>query len=461
MAREKLSVKTKTGFGVCELGQNLFFTLVAFLLLNYLTDTVGIAAGLAGIVLAIGKIWDAVTDPIVGFFSDKTNTKWGRRRPYLFYGGFVLFLSMVIMFTNPSFFQSSDWNPMDHQTGLFIWGVLAYCFACTGFTLVNIPYGALIPELTRDYHERTSLNGYRYGFGVFGTLLGAGAALPLIGVFSSKNNGFMFTGTLFGAIMLITALITFYIIREQNNIEVQSQKGFLETYIKVFKNKPFIFILLTYTLHITALSIVSGVAIYYFKYIHQDEQKTTIAMLILLVTAMFFIPVSVMLAKKVGKKLVYGIGMGVFAIGITILFALGHKYSVSFSFGVMVFVGIGMGFTYVMPQAMMPDAIEYDYLHTGVRREGAFYGVWTFGIKLGQAAALAIAGFVLSLSGYIPDVVQTATAEFGIRLLLGPIPAFIFLLGIVLCWLYPINEKTYNKILEQIKEMESSLPGAP
>jgi GPH family glycoside/pentoside/hexuronide:cation symporter len=203
------------------------------------------------------------------------------------------------------------------------------------------------------------------------------------------------------------------------------------------------------------LTVVSGIAIYYFKYVHLNEPLTTAAMLILLVTAMVFIPVSVLVSKKIGKKAVYGFGMFVFSSGTMVLFFCGHLYDVSFSLMTMFFTGIGMGLTYAMPYAMVPDAVEYDYLKTGERSEGAFYGIWTFGIKIGQAVALGISGAVLSLSGYIPDVIQTPQALLGIRLLLGPIPAVIFFLALIALYCYPINEARYNEILEGIKEMES------
>ncbi len=105
MAENKLSLKVKLGFGVCDLGGNLYFTVMAFWLLNYLTDTVGIAAALAGIISMIGRIWDAVTDPMVRHLSDRTKSRWGRRRPYIFFGSFPLFIGMVVMFTNPKAFS--------------------------------------------------------------------------------------------------------------------------------------------------------------------------------------------------------------------------------------------------------------------------------------------------------------------------------------------------------------------
>ena len=444
--RAKLPLKVKLGYGVCDLGGNLFFTVIAFLLLNYLTDTVGIAAGLAGSVIMIGKIWDAITDPMAGYLSDRTRTRWGRRRPYIFFGSFPLFAAMVVMFTHPG---------LTDQVHLFIWAIGVYCFLCTAYTLVNIPYNSMTPELTQDFHERTSLNGYRFGFAVIGTLMGAGAALPLVAAFESKTTGFTVMGAIFGAVMLVTALITFFTVQEPASPTRPPKQGFFNTYLKVFKNKPYVLILATYSLHVTALTVVSGIAIYYFKYIHNNEPQTTIAMLILLVTAMVFIPVSVIAAKRIGKKRAYAIGMLVFSIAIFILFAWGHRMPLNFSFGMMFFAGIGMGFTYAMPYAMVPDAVEYDYLLTGERTEGAFYGIWTFGIKIGQAVALGITGLVLSITGYVPDVAQTPAASLGIRLLLGPIPAVIFGLALLTLYYYPINEQRYNEILADIRRMES------
>jgi glycoside/pentoside/hexuronide:cation symporter, GPH family len=440
-----LTLKSKIGYGFCDLGGNLFFTAIGLWLMIYLTDTVGIAAGLAGIVVAIGKIWDAITDPIAGYLSDRTKTRWGRRRPWILFGSFPLFVTMVIMFTNPGF---------DSQAALFAWGVVAFCLLNTAYTAVNIPYNSLTPELTQDYHERTSLNGFRFGFAVIGTLLGAGMALPIVGFFKTKSTGFMVMGTVFGAAMLITALITFISVREPETERAPLNKGFFETYRKVFRNRPYLLILGAYALHVTGLTIVMSVAAYYFKYIHNDEQMTTTAMLVLLVTAFVFIPVSVFLSKKFGKKIVYGAGMLIFAANVMVMFFLGHLYPVSFSIALMLTSGVGLGLTYVMPWAMVPDAVEYDYLLSGERTEGAFYGIWTFGIKIGQAIALAITGAVLSIVGYVPEAAQTPVAQLGIRLLVGPITAVIFVIGVVVLYLYPINETRYNEILEQIGEME-------
>ena len=245
-------------------------------------------------------------------------------------------------------------------------------------------------------------------------------------------------------------------VREPRGDHRKHATGFFQTYLKVFKNVPYLIILATYTLNITAITIVAGVVIYYFKYVHHDEAATTLAMLILLVTAMCFIPPSIFLAKKIGKKATYGLGMAILAVAMMVLFFTGHRYGVGFSLSIFFFAGIGMGLTYAMPYAIVPDAIEYDYLLTGERSEGAFYGIWTFGMKIGQAVALGITGAVLSLVGYVPGIAQTNTSLFGIRLLLGPISAVVFVLAVIALYFYPIHEGRYNEILDQIALMEKA-----
>lgn len=445
LKKATLSLKEKVGFGVYDLGGNLFFTVVAFLLLNYLTDTVGISAGLASLIIVIGKVWDAITDPITGYLSDRTKSRWGRRRSFMLYGAVPLFVTMFLMFLNPG---------LSSPVMLFIWGLTVYCLLCTAHTVVSIPYGALTPELTRDFHERTELNGYRFGFAVVGTLIGAGAALPLVGAFHNKNTGFAVMGATFGFIMMVTTLATVFTVKESTEPRREAVAGFFRTYLDVFRNKAFLLILLAFVFHITAITIVSGITIYYFKYIHNDEAKTTVAMVVLLVTTMLFIPVSVILAKKLGKKIVYILGMLEFAITMMILFVCGHVMPVGFSIVLMFFSGIGMGLMYAIPHAIVPDAVEYNYLLTGERTEGAYYGIMAFGTKIGQAMALGIMGAILSLFGYIPEVAQTDSSLLGIRLLLGPISALIFLMAILAVYFYPIDEKRYSEILAQIDEKD-------
>lgn len=443
----KLPVRVKLGFGIGDLGGNLYFTVIAFWLLNYLTDTVGIAAGMAGVVVMIGKIWDAVTDPLMGYISDRTNSRWGRRRPYLLFGSLPWLVAMVVLFTNPR---------LDGQWALFVWGVAAFCFLSTAFTVVNVPYSSLTPELTKDYHERSSLNGYRAVFMVTGTLIGAGAALPLVNALPNKSIGFSVMGGVFGALMMGSALVTFSVVREPKLEEhARPKAGFFSSYLHVFKTGPFVVVLLTYMFNIIAVSVVSGTMIYYFKYVHDNEALTTVALLILLVTAMLFIPVAVRVSRKVGKKTTYAVGMLIIAAASMAIFAAGHLLGVPFVFVMMFAAGVGLSTTYPMPWAMIPDTVEYGYLRSGERREGGYYGIWTLFSKAGQGLAVGLSGLVLHLTGYVADVPQTAAAKLGIRMLVGPVTAVVFVAAAFTLIFYPLNEKRYGEVLREIETMEA------
>ncbi len=458
MADKKLSVGTKMGYGVADFGGNLFFTATAFVLLNYLTDTVGLSAALAGIALMVGRIWDAFYDPVIGYLSDRTKTRMGRRRPFMLGGAIPLFIAMIIMFTNPSLVLGSGIS----QGVLFAYTMIVYIILCTAYSTVNIPYSSLSPELTTDYNERTSLNAYRFAFAGIGTLMGAALALPIVAMAPDKNLGFVLMGTIFGAVLLVSTLTTVFSVKESAEVRPAQSMGFWKTYTEVFKNKPYLLILLSYILHILGITVASAIVIYYFKYILLAENMTTYAMLILIGVAILFIPVSVAMSKKTGKKWVYGLGFIIMAIGVMILFFLGHILGVAFCLGVMVFTGIGMGFLYAMPYAIVADAIEYDYLRTGERREGAFFGIWTWGLKIGQALASFIMGLTLEAMGYVANLVpQSASAQLSIRLFLGPITAGIFILAAIVLYFYPITAKRYEEICTQIADMEAKKGIAP
>jgi glycoside/pentoside/hexuronide:cation symporter, GPH family len=365
---------------------------------------------------------------------------------------------MILMFTNPALFKDNL-----SQTELFIFTILVYIFLCTSYSTVNIPYCSMTPELTDDYHERTSLTGYRFGFAAIGTLMGAGAAWPIVGLMKDKNMGFILLGAIFGGIMMVTALITVFTTKEPVELKPARSMGFIKTYLEVFKNRPYLLILSTYILHIIAITIVSQVAAYYFDYVlaarnvMNPKDEITKAMLILIGTAFLFIPVSVFLSKKLGKKFVYGAGFVIMSAGLVALFMFGDKKPVSFTMIMMLIMGSGLGLLYVPPFTIVADAIEYGYLQTGERREGSYFGIWTWAFKLGQALAALSMGWILQLMGYVKGVLpQTPSAELGIRLLLGPISAAVFILAALVLYFYPITEKRYSEIQEQIKEMEAA-----
>jgi GPH family glycoside/pentoside/hexuronide:cation symporter len=439
-APERLPVRTKLGFGVCDLGGNLFFTALGFYAMVYMTDTVGIPAAIAGAIAMIGKLCDAAWDPFLGYLSDNTRTRWGRRRPYIFLGSIPLFLAMWFFFTNPHI----------KSVGLLTaWGAFAFIALNMIYSVVNIPYSSLTPELTKDYNERTSLNGYRFVFAGVGTLLGGVAVQPILVAFGGghggdKSLGFSMAGLVIGLIMLITAMITALSVREPDHAATPRHEGSIfKTYLTVFRNRPYVIVLVTYAIHLMGLAFLQSVMTYYFRYIYNREDLVMFAMATLLVVAIICIPISVAVSKRIGKKRTYQIFFLILGSTCLILFFLGHLLGPFFFLAVMVYAGIGVGFGYVAPYAMVPDAIEIDAVRTGKRNEGAFYGMWLLTSKVGQAVAFALFGFVLSLGHFVPNADQAPTAKLAIRLLVGPLPAVLLFAAMVLIQFYPITEKYY------------------
>jgi len=446
----KLTVRQKLGFGIFDLGGNMLFTLMSFWALKYLTDTVGIAAVWAGSAVMIGKAWDAVTDPMMGFISDRTLSLWGRRRVYLLFGSVPMCLTMVFFFTAPAYLP---------QYLHIFWAILALMLLNTASTIINVPYSSLTPELTSDYNEQSTLNGYRFGCAVFGTIAGAGAVQPLVQLFARPGapdplldqRGFSMMGLILGAVMMIVTLLTFLGTKEkQYRKEDLPTEGFFATFKVVFKNKPYVLLLLTYALHMTGISFLTTILAYYTENILNRPDITTIVLVLLLVTAMLFIPVSVLVSKKIGKKTTYQICFVIIASACGMIFFLGHRMPIEFFYFVMVYAGIGVGFSYVAPFAMVPDVIEYEATKTGVRNEGAYYGMWTFISKLGTALALFVSGHILTLGGYISQagegtVVQPPSVFGAIRVIIGPLPMVVLLAAILVIQFYPLDKKEYRE----------------
>jgi len=437
----KIPLRRKFGYGAGEFSSSIFFTLTSFWLMNFLTDEVRLSAALAGTALLVGKIWDAVIDPFIGYVSDRTKSRWGRRRPYLLYFAIPFGLAFVLMFRNPG---------IDGQTGKFIWTLLTYMFFCTVYSFTNIPYNSLLPEMTPDYNERTNISGFKQGFAVLGTLLGAGAAMPLMALFAGRTAGFIGMSAIFGFLAALSLLVTFLSVREPEKV-VKEQTGSVFTALRdAFTNKPFLLLLTTWFLNSTAVAIMQSMLIYYYKYVFQDEAAVTLAMIFLLVFTMITLPLWVWLCKKLGKKLAYILGMSLTLAAVTCFAFFADKLGPGLALIFMGLAGVGFASHYVAPWAMAPDTIEYGFSKSGVRREGVYYSIWTFVIALGGALAGFLVGHGLDLFGYVPDAVQSEHSILGIRLLIGIVPAVIILLGNMVLAFYPLSKKRYEDVLAKM-----------
>jgi len=440
---QTLTVGQKLGYGAGDFAFNLAYQTTALYLLIFFTDTFLINAAAAGTIMLVSKLWDAVSDPMMGYITDRTKSRWGSKRPYLLFAAVPLGLAVAALFYGPD---------IESHTLRVVYALVVFVFFCTIITINNVPYSALTANLTRDTDERSVLTGYRMSFAIFGALIAAGATLPLVGVFGGGDKlvGYRMTGILYGALVALVILITFASVRERREISANEHVTIKESLKVIWSNKPMIILFFGTSINLTAVLITAAVVNYFFKYNLNNEDLIPVAFLCLFVTAILFMPLAVHLTKKIGKKLTYNLGMLSFACVLVLLFFFGeiNVYLTLFLF----FLGaFGMSTNWLCPWAMVPDTVEYSEWKEGVRREGVIYGAFFFGQKYPAALAMFISGIVLDFVGYIPNIEQAPQSLMGIRVLLTLIPAALLVIGSIFISRFPINADIHKEMIRDIE----------
>jgi GPH family glycoside/pentoside/hexuronide:cation symporter len=403
----------------------------------------GITPALAGTILLVVKIWDSVNDPVVGWLTDRTTSRFGRRRPWLLFGavpfGLFFFLQWVVPPVGP--------------TALFIYYLIVALLFDTAFTIVNVPYAALTPELTRDYDERTSLNSYRFAFSIGGSLI-AGVVHPIIvNAFLDPQTGYLVSGAVFGLICVIPFIVCFLGTSERYEPGPGAKELNIVAQVReVFRNRPYLFVVGIYLFSWLAVQITSSVLAFYLTFWMQRSDLIPVMLLAVQGSALIFLFVWSAISRRIGKKMVYTIGM-LFWIGVQAALFFVQPGQVTLAIVLGVLAGVGISTAYLIPWSMIPDVIELDELETGQRREGLFYGFMVLLQKLGLALGLFLVGIALETSGFneaLSAAEQPDAARFAIRLMVGPIPTVMLICGLVLNWFYPITKEKHAEIMAAI-----------
>jgi GPH family glycoside/pentoside/hexuronide:cation symporter len=443
---ERLPLATRLAFGAGDLSPAIATIVIAFFQLFFLTTIAGLRPGAAGTILLVAKIWDAFTDPVMGWISDHTRSRHGRRRPWLLYGAVPFALVFFLQWIVPPF----------GQTGLFFYYLLMTILLSTVFTIVSVPYTSLTPELTRDYDERTTLTSYRFAFSIGGSLI-IGSLYPvLVGQFDSQQVGYAAVAGGLAVLMILPFLWCFFGVRERYRAEdyaATAGRFSLLAQVKIaFGNRPYLFVIGIYLCSWLAVQIVTSVLAFYIRF-WLGEGDTFFGIMILAVqgTAFVFLFVWSAICRKIGKKAVYIVGM-LFWIGVqTVLFFL-QPGQLVLAVVLGMLAGVGVAVAYLIPWSMMPDVMEYDELQTGERREGVFYGFMVLLQKLGLAFGLFLVSQALEWSGFdqnMPAAEQPESALLAIRFMIGPMPAVLLLLGIALAAFYPITQQKHAELRAQ------------
>jgi len=439
-------------FGAGDSAGSIAHTIIAFFFLFYLTDTVGLRPALAGSVLMIGKVWDAISDPLLGHISDNTRSRFGRRRIYLLIFALPLGLSFFFLWTLPIGLST---------TVTFLIATIAYILHTTFFTAVMVPYQALLPEMVSEYDERTSFTAYRMFFSIIWGLFAVAIPDIIINATPSKATGYMIMGGVFALIITIAPIFPFLGCYEKNEkIEKTKFMGFKAYLTPIFKNVPFRYATSIYFFTWSGIALVETMFLYFFTYWLGKADLFYIVVAILFLSATLFLPVWVKLSEKLEKKLCYIIGISSLAVGLLLTLFITPATPTWIIYLLVVYLSFGVSAAHVIPHSLIPDCIDYGEFVNKSHSEGVYYGLITFFYKIGVAIVIWLSGIILELSGYINpnglEVIQPDSALLSIRLMQSLAPAIFLVIGVIFAFMYPMNKNIHKALIRRIKSRKEA-----
>ncbi len=429
----KLSLKEKIGYSLGDTASHFVWDMVGFWLLFFYTDIYGISAAAAGTIMLVARFWDMAIDPVIGIVSDRTNTRWGKFRPYILYGAIPYAILAILTFTTPNL----------GGAGKIIYAGATYVLLMTAYAAINLPYSALGAVMTDDTYERAGLNTYRFIAGFTGQFVVTGLALTLAEFFGGgdKARGFQYTVFLFAGLSLVFFFITFKTTKERVRPPKAQENSLKEDVKNLFQNKAWIILALVGIISFIMFAMQNAAIAYYFKYYLGRENNVQLFNVIGTVALILALPLSKPLAKRFGNRNVF-IGSSLIS---GLFFMLIYLPGVSDLTTIYVFNIIAkMAYAPAVPLlwTMIADSADYGEWTTGRRATGLYFSAAVFAQKAGWGIGAAIAGWILAASSFVPNAVQNDTAITGIKLLVSVIPGILYMSCALFMIFYKIDSRT-------------------
>jgi Na+/melibiose symporter-like transporter len=484
---QKLSVLEKAGYSLGDGAANLVYMTVILFQLNFYTDTMGIAAGIAGTLLLVGRFWDAFFDPMMGVLADRTNTRWGKFRPWVLWTALPFAVAMVLAYTVPGF----SYGPT------LVYAALTNILLMTLYSANNTPYSAMTAVMTGDVNERTSISSFRFVAALIAQLIVGGFTLPLVAKFGQGNNakGWQMTIGLWALICVACFVITFLSTRERIQPLAQEKVSIRQSFGTLGKIGPWIAMFIVTLAHFTANSMRDGTVIYFFQYyVNKDRLFEFLRGAGLPYAAggasasgwWFSLLNAFGLVINATKSNVSAVGFSLWNISGQVVLVIGVLFatylSIKFGKKSVALTGFALttifmaGFIFLPPDniwaifvmvwlrslvyaptipllwAMFADVADYAEWKTGRRTTGVIYATVLFALKVGLSLGGFLAGWLLSGYGYKPNVPQTQHALLGIRLAISIYPAILYSIVVGALCFYSIGKKLNLQIQDELAE---------
>lgn len=457
---QKLSVVEKVGYGLGDASANLIFQVMMILQTIFYTDAFGITPLAAGMLLGVARIWDGIFDPVMGLVADRTETRWGKFRPWILWTAIPFGFMAFLCFYTPKFGYS----------GKLLYAYVTYIGFMTVYSMNNLPYSALSGVMTSDIGDRTALSSYRQTCAMLAGVVVQGLAMPLVAHFGKRLDGtvdnalgYKWTIGIFAAVGIFLFFITFLTTKERIKPNPKQKTSVGQDLADLLKNGPWIILfVLTIFIFIT-LAMRGGDIVYLFKYYFDQGAELGVIKLFgmapadgnandiiarsfsvfsvsgLIATILGIIS-SKWFALRMGKRNAFILGLATITVLWVPFYFLPPK-AVWPAIILQLFAQFGYGITAPLLWAMMADVADYSEWMTGRRATAIVFAAVVFGLKAGIGLGGAIGGWILSHYGYVANVAQTERALQGIRLTASIFPAIPFGIGVILLLLYKINKR--------------------
>ena len=438
----------RAAYGIGDYAICLYWSGVSLYLLYFYTDVVGISPYSAGLIYGLGIMWDAFTDPFMGFLAERTRSRMGSYRPYIYYGSIPLALSFILLL----------WVPPFEGIVLIIFLLFVNLIHRTCFTIVSVPYSSLTARITDDSDERTILTSSRMLSAALGTFSISALGFPIVLYFGGGEEtiGFIYLGIISGLIAILILYITVSFVKERSfKSSVDDLPNFAEVAHSVSRNYPFWIIFLAIIILISTYLMFNNNLIYFSKYALGLHDYQGVILGFLNGATLLAVPIWAYAALKLGKKNTWLISMAVLFLGFT-TFNYYPIDDLDTLIYILIFIGFGNGATGVLFWSMLPDTIEYGEWKSGIRTESSLYGFMTFAQKGAIAIAVFILGIALTNIGFEPNQEQSIETIEALKNLMSIIPLIGVFISFVLLYFYPIDKAFHRKLIQDIENRRVS-----
>jgi sugar (glycoside-pentoside-hexuronide) transporter len=439
---DRLPLHLKLIYGLGDHSVNVALVALTAIFPFYLTDVVGMRIGIAGLVPLIGRGVDALTDVWMGRISDRTTWKAGRRRPYLLIGAVPFSLSFAAIWSSPS---------IENSTLEFGFYVGIYVLLSISMTIVAVPYQALLPELTSNYHERTSLATFRSISSIFGTFVTLMLFRKIVTAFGGDANAWSMAGIVFGLWILWPWFPIWWVTYERTGKRSESNVSTREYFKLLAENRTFRRLIALFSLGRMAIDLPMALFLYYFTYVIGRPEDFEPVMAVFLISVIVAMPVWLRFSRGRDKNTVYLCGCVGWIFGLSCLFVNQPEWPLVITLIATGFAGVGYSAADMIPWSMVADIADEDEILSGERREGLYVGVFTFLRKLAGALGVALAFLALDVVGFEPGVENSDSVLWVLRAATALVPVLFVIASGWAARSYPLGRLRHQEILEELE----------